>query len=99
MKKYKSTYERLISDPKQKKIFEKELKEFALSELVLAAMENDHISVRRLAKMAGISPTIVQGLKSGNKTNITLDTMQKILDAIGYQIIFVPKNNQSKLKH
>ncbi len=51
----------------------------------MAAMKHDHISVRKLAS-AGVSSTIIQGLKSGSKTNITIDTLSKILDAVGYQI-------------
>lgn len=42
-------------------------------------MKQDHISVRRLAAAAGVSPTIIQGLKSGSKTNITVDILSKIL--------------------
>jgi DNA-binding Xre family transcriptional regulator len=61
----------------------------------MAAME-DQISVRKLASAAGVSPTIIQGLKSGSKTNITIDTLSKILDAVGYQIIFAPKNSPEK---
>lgn len=55
-------------------------------------MEQDHISVRKLASAAGVSPTIIQGLRSGSKTNITIETLSKILDAVGYQIIFAPKS-------
>lgn len=49
----------------------------------MAAMEHDHISVRKLPTAASISPTIIQGLKSGSKTNITIDTLSKSLDAVG----------------
>jgi hypothetical protein len=31
-------------------------------------MEQDDISVRKLARLAGISPTIVQAIRSGTKT-------------------------------
>lgn len=59
-------------------------------------MEHDHISVKKLAAAAGVSPTIVQGLKSGSRTNVTVDTLSKILDAIGYQIVFAPKHETGK---
>lgn len=98
-KKAKSTYEEFIEDDEQKALLNKEYKELLLSELLIAAMEHDHISVRKLASAAGVSPTIIQGLKSGSKTNITIDTLSKILDAVGYQIIFTPKNGiEKKLK-
>lgn len=42
-------------------------KEFLLSEMILAAMEEDDVSVRQLTKLAGVSPTIVQEMKSGSK--------------------------------
>ncbi len=90
-KKIKSTYDEFIEDCEQKALLEKEYKELLLSELLIAAMEHDHISVRKLAAAAGVSPTVVQGLKSGAKTNITIDTLSKILDAVGYQIIFTQK--------
>ena len=95
-KKAKSTYEEFIEDDEQQALLDKEYKELLLSELLMAAMEHDHISVRKLASAAGVSPTIIQGLKSGSKTNITIDTLSKILDAVGYQIIFAPKNSPEK---
>jgi transcriptional regulator with XRE-family HTH domain len=99
-KKIKSTYEEFIEDDQQKAFLDMEYKELLISELLIAAMEQDHISVRKLAMAAGVSPTIIQGLKSGSKTNITIDTLSKILDVIGYQITFIPKykfRNQLKL--
>ena len=69
-KKAKSTYEEFIEDDEQQALLDKEYKELLLSELLIAAMEHDHISVRKLASAAGVSPTIIQGLKSGSKTNI-----------------------------
>jgi len=95
-KKAKSTYEEFIEDDEQQALLDKEYKELLLSELLMAAMEHDHISVRKLAAAAGVSPTIIQGLKSGSKTNITIDTLSRILDAVGYQIIFAPKNGSEK---
>lgn len=99
-KKAKSTYEEFIEDNEQKILLDKEYEELLLSELLMAVMEHDHISVRKLTFAAGVSPTIIQSLKSGSKTNITIDTLSKILDAIGYQIVFKLKTkseNQFKL--
>lgn len=95
-RKAKSTYEEFIEDAEQKALLDKEYKELLISELLLAAMKEDHISVRKLAAAAGVSPTIIQSLRSGNKLNITIDTLSKILDAIGYQIIFAPKEGHEK---
>jgi hypothetical protein len=41
---------------KEKETFDKEYKELLLSEMILAAVENDRISVSRLAKLAGVLP-------------------------------------------
>ena len=97
MKKFKSTYEEFIADKKQKKLLDTEYENLLISEILLAAMEKDQMSVRKLARAAGVSPTIIQGLKSGNKTNITVDTLSRILDTIGYQIILAPKNIHGRL--
>ena len=68
-KKIKSTSQEFIeslNQKKRKKFFE-EYKELLLSELLLGAMEQDDISVRKLAKLAGVSPTVVQAMRSGTK--------------------------------
>ncbi len=95
-KKTKSTYENFIENKHQKKILDREYRELLISELLLAAMEEDHISVRKLAAEAEVSPTIIQSLKSGRKTNITIETLSRILDAVGYQIILAPKNGSGR---
>lgn len=86
----KSSYEELIEDPKQKKLLDKEYKELLISELIIAVMKKDELSVRRLAKDAGVSPTIIQELKSGKRSNITLNTFNRVLNALGYQVSFEP---------
>ena len=89
-KKIKSTYDQITSDPKRKKRVEKQYQSLIISELIIAAMNKDTASVRELAKEAGVSPTIIQELKMGRRTNITLSTFNKVLNAIGYQITFEP---------
>lgn len=95
-KKSKSTYEKFIENRKQKKLLDKEYRELLISELLLACMEEDHISVRKLAAEAEVSPTVIQSLKSGRKTNITIETLSRILDVIGYQIVLAPKSGSGK---
>lgn len=65
----KSTYDEFLESlsPSELKKFEEEKREFALSELILALMEEDEVSVRKLAKIAGVSPTVVQAMRSGTK--------------------------------
>lgn len=61
-KKIKSTSDEFIESlsPEELASFKVGYKEFALSELILALMENDEVSVRKLAKIAEISPTVIQ---------------------------------------
>lgn len=90
MKKIKSTYDQIILDPTRKENIEKEYQELLISELLMAAMQKDDVSVRKLAKEAGVSPTIIQELKIGKRKNITLSTFNRVLNAIGYQITIEP---------
>lgn len=75
--------------PKQLKKFEEEYKEYLISEMLIAAMEHDDISVRELAKLAGVSPAIVQGVRSGTKTNVTIKTISKLMKPFGFSVALV----------
>lgn len=57
IKKIKSTYDEHVESlsPKRKNEFDAGLQDFALSELILALMEQDEISVHKLAKVAKTS--------------------------------------------
>jgi len=96
-KKPLSTYEEFIRDPEQKKLLESEYQELLLSELFLALMDEDQISVRRLAKAAGVSPTIIQELRAGKKDNLTLNTFSRLVESLGYSLI-LEKSTPAKEK-
>ncbi|MFC2049061.1 helix-turn-helix domain-containing protein [Chlamydiota bacterium] len=96
--KSKTTVEKFLENPRQKKIFEEEHKDFLLSELVLALMAEDHVSVRKLAKAAGVSPTVIQALRSGKKENLTLSTVASIAQALGYSAFLTLKKKGEKQK-
>jgi len=68
-KKTKSTVDKFIESlsPEERKKYDEEYQELLLSELILAAQEKDEESVKKLAEMAGVSPTIVQGIISEDK--------------------------------
>ena len=68
-----STYEKFIQDPIEKEKFEKEYNKFLLSEFLLEAMEENHISVRKLAEKSGISPSIIQNIRSEKTSNVTFN--------------------------
>lgn len=95
-KQIKSTYDELIEklSPQEQKEFDEDYKNLLLSELILAAMEQDQVSVRKLAKMAGVSPTIVQSMRTSTKKNYSLDTFYKILKNLGFDQFMVGREGQ-----
>jgi hypothetical protein len=88
-KKIKSTFEEFMEakTPQQRKNYEEGYRDFLLSEMILAAMEEDDVSVRKLAKLAGVSPTIVQDMKSGAKTSFNTNSLFKVLKGLGYDVL------------
>jgi len=82
----KSTFDRIMSDSEQKKRFEKEYVQFLFSELLLEAMDEEHISVRALSKESGVSTSVIQNMRSMKPTNITIKTMASLLKPLGYQL-------------
>ena len=82
-----TTFDKYINnDPEQKVLFEKEYNEFLLSEFVLEKMEKEKLSVRALAKKAGVSPTIIQKIKGENAEKINFRTFSNVLNVLGYRI-------------
>jgi DNA-binding Xre family transcriptional regulator len=97
---FSSTYERLKQeDPDFEKDLKEKYNEFILSELLLAIMQEDHVSIRKLAQEAGVSPSLVQDLRSGKKDNLTFKNFSNIFDALGYDIVLEKrkKNKKSEL--
>ena len=82
----KSTYEKEMENPKFRKLSEKEYGELVLSELILAMMAEDNVSVRKLAKQIGVAPSVVQSVRSGKHKNMTLKTFIKMIAALGGEI-------------
>lgn len=95
-KKIKSTCDEFVDSlsSKEKIKFDKEYKELLLSELLLATMEQDDISVRKLAKLAGVSPTVVQAMRSGSKKDFSMQSFFKILKGLGCKKLMVEFNGQ-----
>ncbi len=52
-----------------------------------AMLEKDEKSVRSLAKEVGVSPRIIQDLKSGKQHDIKLSNFYHIASALGYHIV------------
>lgn len=87
-KKLKSTFDKFMENEEQKNLFDKEYGAFILSEFILEAMKENHMSVRKLSEKSGISTSIIQNIKTEKATNVTLNTIQAIASSLGYQIKF-----------
>jgi hypothetical protein len=87
MNKPLSTYERKMKDPKFKKAFQKSYKELLFSELMISIMDGDDKSVRKLAKEARLSPSVIQDIRSGKQHDIKTSNLIKIAHAFGYEVI------------
>jgi len=84
--KRRSTFDREMDNTKFKEEFETEYKEFVLSEIVLQLMQEEGISVRKLAQATGISPSVVQDIRSGTRKNITIQNFLKVMKALGSKV-------------
>ena len=82
-----STLDRWMEDAKFREEFDKEYKEFILSELILAIMAENSKSVRQLAKEAGLSPTSIQKVRSGESKDMGLHNFIQVVEACGYSLV------------
>jgi len=95
--KNQSTFDRIMQDPKSKEKFDKEYSQFLFSELVLEAMKEQDISVRKLSQKSGVSTSIIQNLRAMKPTNITLKTISSLLDVLGYELAAKKKGKLYRL--
>src|SRR5205807_8023818 len=86
-KKPMSTVQRWLKKPAFKEAFNRDYKEFLLSELVLALMARDTKSVRALAGELGVSKTVIQNIRSGVQTDMKLSNFVKLTHAFGYDLV------------
>ena len=93
-KKIQSTYDRFLKSltSQERKDFKDEYQELAFAELLIALMQKDDVSVRRLAEEAGISPTIIQGIRSGTRSHVSMQSFFKILQGLGCKKLLVEHN-------
>lgn len=89
-----STFEREMQDPEFAKSYQEDYKEFALSELLLALMEEDDKSVRQLAKEAGLSANAIQNIRSGKSEDMRLKNFIGVVSALGYNIVLEKDGNR-----
>jgi len=93
-KKMQSTHDELIEklSPTELQKMEQDYENLLLSEIILAAMHEDGITVRKLAEEAGISPTIIQGVRTGTR-KISAQSLFKIFKGLGYSL-FAERDGQ-----
>ena len=89
-----STFEREMQDTNFKEEFEKKYNEFLLSETIHAIMDEAHKSVRKLADESGLSPTVIQNIRSGIQEDIKLSNFINISHACGYKLILEKDHQQ-----
>ena len=92
-KKQLSTFEREMQKASFREQFEEEYSEFILAETIKSLMESGQKSVRTLAKESGISPTVIQNMRSGQQEDVKLRNFINISHACGYKII-LEKNDE-----
>jgi ribosome-binding protein aMBF1 (putative translation factor) len=88
-----STFDRVMKDPKRRRKFERKYRAFLLAEVIRGLMEQEGKSIRELAREVGISPTVIQDIRSGGRTNVTLRSFLGIVTALGGQVA-VRKGNE-----
>lgn len=82
-----TTFDKFITNnPGEREKFEREYSDFLLSEFVLEKMEQEHLSIRAFAKKVGVSPTIIQKIRSKNAEKINYRTFLSVLNSLGYKI-------------
>ncbi len=94
-----STYDQLMQDAKRRERFEEEYQRLVLVEILIPLLEKSEIPVRVLAGAAGVSPTIIQDIKSGRKEGISYSTFLSVLEALGYKAkIRITRIHKPRLK-
>ncbi len=85
-KKNLSTFDREMQNEKFRDSFEKEYRNFALSEILMDLMQENHKTVRGLAKEVGLSPNAIQKMRSGEQQDLKLSNLLTIAEACGYHL-------------
>lgn len=98
MNKPLSTYERKMKDAKFKKAYQQGYQELLFSELMISLMEGDDKSVRKLAEEAGLSPSVIQDIRSGKQHDIKVSNLIKIARAFGFAVVLENKGKRLTLK-
>ena len=97
-KKHATTYDEFVTSltAEEKAEMDRDYTELVLSELLIALMQENKVSARKLAQQAGISPTIIQEIKSCKRPGVSYVTVSKILNALGYTLTVTPLSTSTE---
>ena len=79
-----TTFDRLMMNLEFKSEFDKSYNDFLISEFLIEKMEEEHMSVRELAKKANVSPTTIQHIRNGKSKSVRFETITNVLEKLGY---------------
>ena len=86
-KKAPTTYDRLIKDPSFKKQLKEQYSKLLFSEMLIKLMEEEKISVRKLAVKSGVSSSFIQDLRSGRQINPSINAISKLFIAMNAELV------------
>jgi len=86
-KKATTTYDRLIKNPSFKKKLAEEYNKLLFSEMLIKLMEEEKISIRKLATKSGVSSSFIQDLRSGKQINPSINAVSKLFLAMNAELV------------
>jgi transcriptional regulator with XRE-family HTH domain len=96
----KDHFQDFISDPKRRRIYERDALAFEASELISRLMEEQQVSKTDLARLVGTSKSHVTQLLSGSR-NMTVHTLADLAFALGHKVEIrsLPRPPQNGARH
>jgi transcriptional regulator with XRE-family HTH domain len=78
-------FQEFISDPKRRRIYEREALAFEASELIARLMEDQEVNKSELAARVGTSKSHITNLLSGSR-NMTMHTLADLTFVLGHKV-------------
>jgi transcriptional regulator with XRE-family HTH domain len=78
-------FQDFVSDPKRRRIYEREALAFEAAELISELMEEQGVSKTKLAELAGTSKSHITQLLSGSR-NMTMHTLADLAFVLGHKV-------------
>ena len=81
----KDHFQDFVSDPKRRRIYEREALAFEAAELISELMEQQNVSKTKLAELVGTSKSHITQLLSGSR-NMTMHTLADLSFVLGHKV-------------